>query len=417
MTPMRIAVLTWGSRRVGGAETYLGTIVPAFRRHGHEVLFFHEVEGPADRERLAFDAGVPFISVEAKGPDAALAQLKAWRPDVLYTHGLLEPALEARTFDIAPAVFFAHAYYGACISGTKAFSAPVREPCGKPFGPACLLHFYPRRCGGLSPVTMVTDYRRQRKRFELLKNYRAILTHSVHMQREYERYPGLMGRVQTSFYALGVSDLLAPFDDVSRPAPRLDRTIRLVFASRIDPLKGGDVLLEALPLVAASLGRPVRLDVAGDGPRHANLRTLADELTRRHPAVNVTFHGWCGEAALRELFDSVDLLVVPSLWPEPYGLVGIEAGSRGLPAAGFDVGGITDWLKDGINGCVAPGNPPTAQGLAGAIARCVENDARLSKLRTGARAMARALDDPERHVALVLDVLVAAARSPEAQAR
>ena len=198
---MRIAVLNWTVRRVGGTETYLAGIVPALQRRGHETAFWHEVDRPADREVMHFTGDTPVWSAAALGAKQALAALQAWRPDVLYAHGLLDPDLEARTLDIAPAAFFAHAYYGVCISGSKAFSAPTRIPCNRPFGPACLLQFYPRRCGGLNPVTMGVEFVRQRARLRLLTRYRAILTHSEHMQREYERYPGLEHRIHHSWYA------------------------------------------------------------------------------------------------------------------------------------------------------------------------------------------------------------------------
>ena len=61
-------------------------------------------------------------------------------------------------------------------------------PCTRTFGPKCLLHFYPRRCGGLSPVTALIEYRRQADRLKLLRRYRAILTDSTHMRDEYLRH-------------------------------------------------------------------------------------------------------------------------------------------------------------------------------------------------------------------------------------
>jgi glycosyltransferase involved in cell wall biosynthesis len=67
------------------------------------------------------------------------------------------------------------------------------------------------------------------------------------------------------------------------------------------------------------------------------------------------------------LFRTSDLLAVPSLWPEPFGLAGIEAQCVGLPAVGFAVGGIPDWLIDGVTGSLASGDPPTPGGLAAAI--------------------------------------------------
>jgi glycosyltransferase involved in cell wall biosynthesis len=79
-----------------------------------------------------------------------------------------------------------------------------------------------------------------------------------------------------------------------------------------------------------------------------------------------------------------DLLAVPSVWPEPFGLVGIEAGCVGLPAVAYEVGGIAEWLVPGRSGEVAPGDPPTVAGLADAIVRALQDPARHASLRRGA---------------------------------
>src|SRR5262249_13522358 len=85
----------------------------------------------------------------------------------------------------------------------------------------------------------------------------------------------------------------------------------------------------------------------------------------------------------------VDLLVVPSVWPEPFGLVGIEAGCVGLPAVGFAVGGIPDWLLPGVSGESAPGEKPDAGQLADALVRALVDDEHLQRLRVGAWETAR----------------------------
>ena len=96
---------------------------------------------------MTLPPGVPAWSVRENGVVGALDGLKEWGPDVLYVHGVLDPKLEERILNTAPAVFFAHNYYGTCISGSKAFAFPSPEPCGKRFGAGCLLHYFPRRCG------------------------------------------------------------------------------------------------------------------------------------------------------------------------------------------------------------------------------------------------------------------------------
>jgi glycosyltransferase involved in cell wall biosynthesis len=64
-------------------------------------------------------------------------------------------------------------------------------------------------------------------------------------------------------------------------------------------------------------------------------------------------------------------------------------GLRGVPVAAFAVGGIPEWLTDGVNGHLAPGDPPTSAGLARAIAKCLESPLNYERLRRGALEMAR----------------------------
>ena len=88
---------------------------------------------------------------------------------------------------------------------------------------------------------------------------------------------------------------------------------------------------------------------------------------------------------------------MPSLWPEPFGLAGPEAGLHGVPAAAFATGGIPEWLNDGRNGYLAPANPPTAEGLAAAIIGCLRDPARHRRMRLAAIELA-ARFSVERHI-------------------
>ena len=78
--------------------------------------------------------------------------------------------------------------------------------------------------------------------------------------------------------------------------------------------------------------------------------------------VSVEFAGWLQKDALTLRLASTDVVVMPSLWPEPFGLVGPEANRRGVPVVAFATGGIPEWLHDGVNGCLAPGDPPRRMG-------------------------------------------------------
>jgi len=163
------------------------------------------------------------------------------------------------------------------------------------------------------------------------------------------------------------------------------RELRLLFVGRMTGLKGGSMMLDALALAAASLGRPLKVSFVGDGPDRVHWEQKSRKLQAANTNLNIEFSGWLNSVSLENLTLESDLLVLPSTWPEPFGLVGPEAGLCGLPAAAFAVGGIPEWLRDGVNGRLAPGDPPSAAGLARAIVECVRDPAELARLSNGAR--------------------------------
>lgn len=255
---------------------------------------------------------------------------------------------------------------------------------------------------------MLRLYRQQRERLELLSRYRAIVTHSTHMQNEYIKHGLTAERVFNVRYGSGPESDAQGYLDRSLPN---DRPWRLLFVGRMDPLKGGRELLQALPDVATRLNRNIHLTFAGDGPERAAWEALAARVRRAEPHLQVDFTGWIDRAAVDTLCAESDLLVLPSLWPEPLALVGLEAARHRLPVAAFDVGGISDWLSPGQNGFLAPGNPPTVDGLVDAIVACLKDPRTLARLREGAARISAdfAFD---RHVDLLLRAFAEAASAP-----
>ena len=150
-------------------------------------------------------------------------------------------------------------------------------------------------------------------------------------------------------------------------------------------IKGGDILIRAAAYVARLLAKPVRLAFAGNGPAEESWRTLA-----REQNVDAVFHGWVAGDARTALLRSASLIAVPSLWPEPFGLVGLEAAVHGVPAVGFDVGGIGEWLRDDVNGRLVP-EVGSSSALGSAIGRMLTSTSELVRLGDGAVRVASEL--------------------------
>jgi glycosyltransferase involved in cell wall biosynthesis len=412
---MRIAVVYSYRRKIGGIETYLDTVITELVNAGHSLSYWFEIGDDSGLEQISLPKGVPAWCVEEIGAKCALELLREWKPDLIYSHGLLDPRLEHEVLEIGPAVIFVHGYYGTCISGNKAFKRPVVTPCDKRFGWRCLLNYHPRGCGGWNPLTMMTDYSIQSTRLKALRKYRAIITGSEHMRAEFIRnglgpekifnvaLPVPLRDLENGMALHGLSpeiDLDCSTVDSKKPvgftneskAPEIATTAhhwRLLFVGRMVRLKGGGVFLDALPKVRASTGKALRVIFAGDGPERGRWERKAKRLSAQDDNLEIEFLGWQRGEHLEAILLDSDLLVVPSVWPEPFGLVGPEAGLRGVPAVAFRVGGITTWLTDGMNGYTAPADPPTAAGLAEAIIKCLHNPTVYLQLRRGAVTSAR----------------------------
>ena len=416
---MRIAITTWNRRKSGGAETYLSEVIAELHRAGHSVSLWHEIDEPADRQQIAMPDGAMVWSVADIGARRALDGLREWQPDLIYLNGLHDAALEEAIIETAPTVFFAHAYHGTCISGSKTFKRPTATPCNRRFGWQCLLHYYPRRCGGLNPITMMKQYRIQSKRLNHLRNCKAIATNSEHMRNEFLNH-GIQQQcvrkislpvMSRELHSIAIGKANSAHAAES-PAINFDNRAgewRLLFLGRMDVLKGGRMLLDALPRVCSSLDRPLRVTFAGDGPDRADWEMEAAKVRTENKRLTFAFTGWVQGHEMETLFANCDLLVMPSLWPEPFGLVGPEAGLRGVTAAAFAVGGINDWLIDGVNGHLASGNPPTAEGLAEAILKCLCDQDYHNRLQRGAVEVAMRFS-MKSHVAALLEVFQGAAQ-------
>ena len=98
------------------------------------------------------------------------------------------------------------------------------------------------------------------------------------------------------------------------------------------------------------------------------------------------------------------VLAVPSTWPEPFGLVGLEAAALGVPAVAFDVGGIREWLRPGVNGYLVPGDPPRVSAFAEALVRVFSNAAELKAMGRRAVSVARDLS-LDRHLDCLESIL------------
>lgn len=132
----------------------------------------------------------------------------------------------------------------------------------------------------------------------------------------------------------------------------------LLFAGRLHPVKGADVLLEAM----AALPPHVHLLLAGSGGEEAALREQAERLGL---AARVHFAGWVNN--ITPLCAAADIFVVPSR-SEPLGNVVLEAWAHGMPLVSSAAEGPVQLVSPGENGLLVPvGDAPALAAAIGSI--------------------------------------------------
>jgi glycosyltransferase involved in cell wall biosynthesis len=171
----------------------------------------------------------------------------------------------------------------------------------------------------------------------------------------------------------------------TEPAPVSPRTPgggRLLCVGTLSPLKGQDLLLQAL---GSLTGLPWRCTLVGPLDRDPQfVASLAGRATASGIADRIRMPGTSSRAALRLEYGDADLLVVPSR-AESYGMVVQEALAAGVPVLATAVGGIPEALghtADGMPGLLVPPEDPAA--LAAALVRWLTDGGLRRRLRDAA---------------------------------
>ena len=167
-------------------------------------------------------------------------------------------------------------------------------------------------------------------------------------------------------------------DDLFRRLPGIERDRDLVFVGRLVSDKGADVLLAALGELAGRGQRP-GLTLIGGGPEEPRLREQAVALGL---VPQVRFAGPLAGEALVEELNRHRVLVAPSRYHEPFGLVALEGIACGCAVVGTAGGGLPEAI--GPCGMTVPNGDPSA--LASALAALLASPERLAGLQAEAAA-------------------------------
>jgi glycosyltransferase involved in cell wall biosynthesis len=196
----------------------------------------------------------------------------------------------------------------------------------------------------------------------------------------------------------GIDPLFVDLPLAERPV--IKERYSLLFTGRLRLEKGVFVILKALDLLLhqARGACSVHLNICGSGDK-VYIDELQSFLRERNLAEVVTFHGWLPQQELVAFYDSSDIMLVPSLWQEPFGLVVAEAMARGLPVIASDMGGPAEIITHDADGILV--SPGDEQALSEAIKQLLVNPQKRRQLSQAARATVEERFTIEENVRLV----------------
>jgi glycosyltransferase involved in cell wall biosynthesis len=368
---VRIVHVLANARRAGGAETYALAALAAQERAGNDVAVLHMDFAPELN-------GTPQHRATESG--AALDWANAFAPDVVHVHGSpLDRALEEQLQARYPLIRSLHDYAQTCATG-QLYLRDGGE-CPRSHGNGCLSHMLVHGCAHRADLRPAfRSHRRITERLPLLQAADAVLVYSDFVRDNVLRNGIEPDRCRVIPYFARRAE--AP------PPPSSERAV--AFVGRVSAAKGLDVLIRAL---ARERDAWTRLQVIGDGWHRAECERLAEQLG---VAGRIDWLGWLDEEGVAAAIRNARIVVMPSRWPEPFGIVGIEAMAQGRAVVASRSGGIPEWLDDGETGVLV--RPGDDEALAGAIRNLLDDPERAARLGTeGWRRVERF--SPESHVA------------------
>jgi glycosyltransferase involved in cell wall biosynthesis len=335
---VRILVANKYAHVTGGADRYCLELTALLREAGHDVRWL-STASPANAEHEgAFVAPRPAAALWNRAAAAAAArELRGFRPDVVHCHKLY-PHLS-----VAPVVLAARA--GVPVVQT----AHDYELCS------------PARSGGLhkrSAEALLFPVKRR-----------------VHVPRV-ARFVAPSEHVAAALHASRIeAAVVEHFVRAQVDVSGFDARAGVLFAGRLVPEKGlDDVLRLARELPDLDVA------VAGAGPLEGRVRTAA----------RIRYVGPLEPGAVVAALGRARVVVVPSRWAEPAGLVALEAMSAGTPVAAYAVGGLAEYVDAAVTGFDA---------LRDAVRTLHDDRAAWERRSAAALEAVRTRFTPERHLA------------------
>ncbi len=342
-----------------GVERYIFNNAELLRDNGHELWgLFEEETDTAGAFKFAFQHSI----LHDGNLDKTLSLIHDTGFDMVAIHKTMNLKLIEKLTELYPSIIFMHDHEYNCMKLNRHFSK-FRLNCHIPFNiPSCYI------CSRLLSRNWMKE-----NRDALIDPFRksAILNAVKNGGRAVVLSQFMKDTLLLNGFEKHKIDLVHPFVVPKERRNEADDrgAARILFAGPITRLKGVDLLVKA----AKYLKSDFWMTIVGRGPYESSLRMLIESSPVSH---KIRFKGFSLD--MPSEYEEADIVAVPSVWMEPFGLVGIEAFSYGKPVVAFDSGGISEWLRDGYNGLLVEKYDPRL--LAEKLDELISNPAKAKLL-------------------------------------
>ncbi|WP_319410106.1 glycosyltransferase family 4 protein [uncultured Desulfosarcina sp.] len=158
---------------------------------------------------------------------------------------------------------------------------------------------------------------------------------------------------------------------------------RLLYVGRLSKIKGIHNIIKAFNFLHKNYESDIFLTITGSGDQEY-VTYLKALITKFNLMKIVRFQEKLSYQKLKDVYTQHDLLIVSSIYREPFGLILIEAMSRGIPVIASNIGGPSEIIKDQITGLLYAPNDP--KDLARKIQHLLTDHALYNRIRSNAIA-------------------------------
>lgn len=242
-----------------------------------------------------------------------------------------------------------------------------------------------------SPETEQTRLRTRRLKQMLIGAvpdlpYSSLIAASQAVKQEYSAVGCDPERIEVIYNCIDARFVTIPRASREHEQDEKSKTSRveLTFVGRLCVEKGVLVILKALDILINQQGlHQLHLNIFGEGD-YGYTKELHSYISEKQLADFVTFYGKVPQDVLIAHYDRSDIMLIPSLWKEPFGLVVAEAMARGLPIITSNIGGPAEIITHEYDGLLL--EPGDERLLAAAITRLLEHPDECQRFSQAARA-------------------------------